>query len=364
MRSKGILKYLGSIFGHDMWVRKKGKRMTLMFLSASTMCLLSSCATLGASSNQQFPNPVTSKDDTLFWGPEIKPEALQMINHSTTFCHLTMYELSDMDILDALNKAKNRGVNVEVVLDATEPHSQSIALPFLRAHHILVRTLSIPGGISHIKSLVVMTNGGMEALLGGMNFGAYSWANHDASVYFAHPTSEFEGLFQQDYARAGGNPEVPLAYPLPLLYDTEIEPAMLTAIASATQSINMEAFAFTSRDMRSALAAAVARGVKVNVVLDPKEPYNHKTASELLASGVAVCYYQPYDSEYLHAKILSIDAGRIVFIGSANFSYHGFSINHEGDIELTDAYAFGKSIDDDVADQFSRGQAVSGGNTY
>ncbi len=174
----------------NVWRMKHGgsqmKRITMLFASANLAFFLSGCATIGALPQGQFPTPVTMGDDTLLWGPEIKPEALQMIDHSTMFCHLTMYELSDMDILDALNQAQKRGVQVEVVVDATEPHSQSIAIPYLHAHHIPVRTLSIPGGISHIKSLVVMTSRGMEALLGGMNFGAYSWGNRTAYSNAVH----------------------------------------------------------------------------------------------------------------------------------------------------------------------------------
>ncbi|PWI58960.1 phospholipase D-like domain-containing protein [Sulfoacidibacillus thermotolerans] len=325
-----------------------------VLISGVLLLLLSGCTSMDGMSAGQFPNPVTQGDETLLWGPEIKPEALKMIDQSTSFCHLTMYELSDPNILQALLRAKVRGVDVEVVLDATEPHSQSVALPFLQAHQIKVRTLSISGGISHIKSLVVMTHHGMQALLGGMNFGTYSWENHDASVYFTHPSPEFEGLFEQDYARAGGNPEVPVAYPLPLRADTQIEPALLLAIASAKEEIDMEAFAFTSRELVAALSEAVARGVKVRVVLDAKQHYNHKTARLLANAGIDVRYYQPYDNEYLHAKILSVDNGRIVFIGSANFSYHGFSVNHEGDVELMNAFAFGKSIKTDVDNQFTR----------
>lgn len=334
----------------------KGLLMAVVLIVGTTW--LAGCSVSQSVQDTQVPAAVQVGNETLLWGPEIKEQALSMIQHSTIFCHLTMYELSDPDILDALVAAAHRHVDVKVVLDATEPHSKSIALPMLLSHHIFVRTLKISGGISHIKSLVTDGASGMQELIGGMNFGQYSWENHDASVFFAHPNMAFEGLFQQDYARAGGDPESPLSYSLPLLDDEAIEPAMLQAIGRARQCINMEAFAFTSKDIVSALEAAVGRNVQVEVILDKQESYNHTTANELLAAGIHVVYYTPYQGEYLHAKILSVDRGRFLFIGSANFSYHGFSVNHEGDVELFHATAFAASVDADVAMQYSRGTAV------
>ncbi len=328
-----------------------------MFLVLGLSLFAAGCGLTAAAQDPEVPQSVVMGDKTLLWGPEIKAEALHMIDRSAQFCHLTMYELSDRDVLDALAAAGLRGVDVEVVLDATESHSLATAVPFLQSRHIKVRLLRIPGGISHIKSLVTEDGTGMHALLGGMNFGSYSWQNHDASVYFAHAGVGFEGLFEQDYARAGGDPASPVEFAPPLLYDGQIESALLQAVGDARQSVVIEAFAFTSHALMDALAAACARGVHVSVLLDPHEPYNRRTASELSAAGVQVDYYSPYQGEYLHAKIASIDHGKEVFVGSANFSYHGFSVNHEGDVELGDAWPFAQSIEQDATVQMARGSA-------
>lgn len=340
---------------------QKGKLLARWAVACGVMLTLAGCDLWGDAgpSGPEFLPAVSADGDTLLWGPEIKPQALAMIRKSTVFCHLTMYELSDPDILRALAQAQARGVDVEVVVDATEPHSLSTGIPFLRAHGIRVRTLRIPGGIAHIKSLVTEDSSGLHALMGGMNFGAYSWENHDASIYLTHAEAGFEGLFEQDYARAGGVMTGEQDYPAPLLYDGQIMPAMLQAISAARQSVTIEAFAFTSKPLLESLEEAAARQVTVRVLLDPAQSYNRKMAAELAAAGIQVRFYAPYAGEYLHAKILDVDGGRYVFVGSANFSYHGFSVNHEGDVELQANYPFGKSIDQDCLAQFARGQAVS-----
>ncbi len=321
--------------------------------------VIAGCGPLKTASDTEVPAAVHMGSETLLWGPEIKQQALTMIGQSKKFCHVTMYELGDPDILQALANAQQRGVEVKVVLDALEPHSTGTAVPYLHHHEINVRLLKIPGGISHIKSVVTTDSSGMHALLGGMNFGEYSWQNHDVSVYFAHAGTGFEGLFEEDYARAGGMPELSVRFPSPLLYDNEIEPAMVQAINRAKESIIIEAFAFTSRDLISALEAAQARGVVVKVLLDARQSYNKKTAKSLKDGGVDVRFYTPYQGEYLHAKIISIDHGQELFIGSANFSYHGFSVNHEGDVELLHAIPFATSIEQDATLQFKRGTDLS-----
>ncbi|KYP80864.1 phospholipase D-like domain-containing protein [Ferroacidibacillus organovorans] len=325
----------------------------------AAVILVTGCDPIGLTSDPAVPAATVEQGMTLLWGPEIKSEALQMIQASTVFCHLTMYELGDQDILASLRKAKQRGVDVRVILDATEPHSQTIALPFLRKYHIPVSLLAISGGISHIKSLVTENSTGLHALMGGMNFGPWSWENHDASVYISHAENGFEGLFQQDDARANGWPEASVAYPLPLLYDSQIEPAVLEAISGAKRTVDVEAFALTSRSFITALETAAARGVTVRVLLDAKQGYNHRSAARLARAGISVKYYAPYQGEYLHAKIVNVDHGSVLFVGSSNFSYHGFSVNHEGDLELIQVPRMGATVASDFNTQWGRGGDVS-----
>lgn len=117
----------------------------------------------------------------LLWGPDIKTQAVHMIDDAHSECDLDIYELSDPDILRALIAAKQRGVTVRIVLDATEQHSQDVGEPDLQHAGVEVRTLSIPSGISHLKMLIA--DG--QVLIGGMNFGTSSWLNNDASVWLA-----------------------------------------------------------------------------------------------------------------------------------------------------------------------------------
>ena len=338
--------------------RYKGWR-TFSLVLLMMVFLLGGCGLTASDIPGSMPAAAISGNMTLYWGPQVKQRALKMINASTSFCHFSVYELGDKDVLHALVAAKQRGVDVEVVVDGTESQSQSVAVPYLKQAGVQIRSLTIPGGISHIKLLVVNTKDGLEALMGGMNFGRESLFNHDASVFLMQATTAFEEVFQRDYQDAGGIFEEAPVYRSPLVVDRQIAPAMLAAIAKAQKNIEIEAFALTSRPFIQALLAAKSRGVVVKVVLDPHASYQKKTAYELLQAGIDTCFYRPLQDELLHAKIMSIDDGNLFFIGSSNFSRQAFDINHEGDMELLHVATFGQRVDQDMQHMFAQSGAIA-----
>lgn len=329
-------------------------RLTL-WLGCACMALLpltaAGCGVASASEASHVPNPVTDRGMTLDWGTDVKAQALHMIDGAKRVCYLDIYELSDSDILRALSDARKRGVDVRVIVDATEAHSQQTGLPTLRHDGVPVESFKVPRGISHIKML--LCDG--DVLIGGMNFGAQSWNNDDASVVIPHANPSFLALFRWDWQRAAGQPAAAPAYQLPLLDDRQTEQAIEQAIQQATASVSMEAFDLSDRGVVSALTAACKRNVRVEILLDPTQVYNRKSAETLRAAGATVRYYQPYGGELMHAKMLDVDGGKVFFIGSANFSHQAYTYNHEGDVELADVPRFDQAFQQNLSAQIARG---------
>lgn len=111
-------------------------------------------------------------------------------------------------------------------------------------------------------------------------------------------------------------------------------------LASATKSIQIQSpYFLPDASVRRELARAVARGVKVDIIL-PGKHNNHPIArrasrrryGELLACGVAIHEYQPGMN---HAKVLIIDQVWSV-LGSTNFDNRSFGLNDEVNIALVD----------------------------
>ncbi|GLG00061.1 hypothetical protein Alches_01000 [Alicyclobacillus hesperidum subsp. aegles] len=317
---------------------------------------LSGCGILPFGNNQilqeTLPKPAYARNGMeLLWGPDIKQKALQMIRASRREVHLDIYELSDPDILQALADAHRRGVDVRAVVDSTESHSTTIAVPTLQKAGIPVEQIQIKQGIDHVKMLIA----DQDVLIGGMNYGKDSWNNNDASVYLPGQSQKFEELFAWDFARAGGQVVETPSFPQPLLVDSRIGEAVVDAIGQAHSEIDLEAFDLSDTDVISALHSALARGVQVSVLVDPSQTYNRKAVSELQSAGALIRYYRPYQGELMHAKILDIDSGRIFMIGSANFSHQAYTYNHEADLWLTNVPTFSHALTEDLHVQLARG---------
>jgi phosphatidylserine/phosphatidylglycerophosphate/cardiolipin synthase-like enzyme len=77
--------------------------------------------------------------------------------------------------------------------------------------------------------------------------------------------------------------------------------------------------------------------VVVRVLLDPNQAYNLHGFAVLHAGGVEVRWYPVPRGVLLHAKIGLFD-GELV-LGSANWTLSGLGVNHELDVETSDAAA-------------------------
>ncbi len=333
-------------------------RSSVLTLTITLTVTLTGCAPIlglrGAGEPDHVPAPVTEHGMTLVWGHDVKTTALKMIQSSRNYCYADIYELSDSDILDALIEARRRGVDVRVVVDATEHHSQDVAVPKLRQAGVPVESLHIRRGISHIKMLLADGESG-GVLIGGMNFGQGSWDNNDGSVYISNPNPSFRAVFNWDWRRAHGEPAAEPSVQAPLLNERSTQQHVVDAIQSATSSVRLEAFNLSDWDVLNALEAASRRGVLVEVLLDPHQPQNSRAATRLRRAGATVRFYKPYGNEWMHAKILDVDNGRIFIIGSANFSHQAYTYNHEGDVELNGFSEFDKALEENLSTQLSRG---------
>lgn len=340
--------WLGQPPGVTSWMLSKWQIGCL-----SLVCILTlfGCSPAVDNKSQTVPKPVQVAGSTLVWGRDVKTAALLLIAQSTRYCDLDMYELSDSDVLRALAAARQRGVNVRVVLDATEKHSQKTGVPALRANGVPVASLRISRGISHIKMLA--TDHGV--LLGGMNFGSASWLNNDASITMSGVHPAFVALFESDWQRANGHAINQPTVPLPLVVDARIGEVAIEAITSARSNVKIEAFDLTDRRVIAALISAMHRGVDVQILLDPTQSYNRKSASRLRSAGATVQYYVPYQNELMHAKILDVDDGRIFLIGSANFSHQAYTYNHEGDLLIHNVGPFDAVFSQNLSKEIARG---------
>jgi cardiolipin synthase len=266
--------------------------------------------------------------------------ASRLIEHAARRVLVEVYEIGRQDLIAAMARARERGVEVRVITDPTIGASRYAAAQ-LGALGVPALFYPVDDGahqIDHVKLLIA--DG--EAMVGGMNWGVHSSRNHDYVIETRVPAevARVTQIFEQDWSFARGDP-APLAGLAGEIGQTapghEIRSMLESTLAGARVRIFAEVYTFTDGDVIAGLGAARRRGVDVRVLLDPNQPYNRAAYYLLRASGVAVRWYPVPPGALLHAKVGLFD-GQLL-LGSANWTYSGLDVNHELDIETADSQA-------------------------
>jgi cardiolipin synthase A/B len=284
-------------------------------------------------------SPVIDGADTvtvLRSGEATFTELRNLIDAARVRVDVEVYEFGRADLAAALLRARARGAAVTVIDDPSESTTAATALG-LRAGGVDVADYPIRARmIDHVKLLVVDSD---VAIVGGINWGAGSAANHDFDAELRGPAvANLERVFSRDLVTCGRVQVVPapLVDPAVLVGATlpgsEILPMALATIAGARRTLDVAMYTLTDAAVVDAMEAALVRGVAVRVLLDASERPSDPSAASLRAHGVAVRLYAS-SGEKLHAKAAIAD-GAAVILGSANWTVSGFEHNHELDVAI------------------------------
>ncbi len=282
-------------------------------------------------------------------------ELRRLVDQARSSVQVEVYEFGRADLASALVAAHQRGVAVTMIADPSESATAATAQG-LRASGVDVVDYPVRARmIDHVKLLVV---DGEVAVVGGINWGAGSAANHDFDVELRGPAVDnLSRVFVRDLVTCGRSETVPSDRPDPAVHvgatlpGAEVLPMVLGAIAGARRSLDVAMYTLTDADVVGAMEDAFARGVAVRVLLDPSERPSDPSAASLRAHGVDVRLYRS-SGEKLHAKTAIVD-GSTVVLGSANWTVSGFQHNHELDVAIPSnpgiAASFEQQYDSDWA---------------
>lgn len=103
--------------------------------------------------------------------------------------------------------------------------------------------------------------------------------------------------------------------------------AVVSAIAAAQHTLDVQAYSFTSAPIVEAVAKAYARGVKVRVVLDKSQRAERYTAATYLLNHQVPAFIDDKHA-IAHNKVMIID-GETVITGSFNFTKNAEQSNAE-----------------------------------
>lgn len=295
---------------------------------------------------------------------------LQALNAATKSIDLTIYELSDPQIMSALESAQARKVAVRVLYNwnsfTTRMRQTDItpAIKQLTQAGIQAKPAPAKFEVTHEKAFVI---DGSTAIVMSFNLTAdYFGSTRDFGIITTVPAevAEVAAVFQADWTNTSITPKVPS-----LVWSPVNSSAKLTSlIAGAKQTLDIYCEELDDPGTLGAMVAAAKRGVKVRFI-----------AAVLQASGGAngnargVTYLQNGGVNvvcksflYIHAKMTLADFGTAkaqAFIGSENFTCVSLTKNRECGIMVSDAAILARLNSIYASDWAQASVAVTANNT-
>lgn len=273
-----------------------------------------------------------------------------MIAAAGTRVRLVMYLVQPVspvtDLLDDLERAAARGVDVRVLLDDAGPDVATVYGQLTGAG--VEVALDSPQVTTHAKLLVVDD----RALLGSHNWTAPALErNNEAALevrssVLAAAWADWADALWADSTSDPVLPDLEVGGAVPLAHPQVVD-ALAGCLAGATERVDLAIYAIawdagfpegSVGRLLDGVEAAQDRGATVRVLLD-RSPWiddngiNDDAAARLLAAGVAV-RHTPSD-EVTHAKVLQCDD--TVIVSDANWSHSSLDLYNGTSVSLTSA---------------------------
>lgn len=274
----------------------------------------------------------------------VEPDAgegpvLRAIEGAQRSVWVEVYLLTDRNVINALEDATHRGVDVRVLLElnpygsgSTNPHLtlQELQAAGVRAegsdpayHYTHEKAIIVDGA-----TLLVMTANLTKSGLGGSSYGA----DRDYGVVdtTAADVQQAAAIFTADWQRESPSLSAPNLVVSPINSRARIE----GFIGGARTTLLVEDEEMYDQQSEDALIAAAQRGVSVEVILPQPSGSTGPDAdvARMLLGGVRVRYIT---TVYMHAKMMIADGSR-AFVGSENFSANSLDNNRELGLLIAD----------------------------
>lgn len=273
---------------------------------------------------------------TLIVEPEDgKAMVLSTIASATENLTLTIYELTDPDIITSLDAAQGRGVSVRVLynnhsfssMNRTNPNNGAVA-SLLQAG-AAAEPASPVFTVTHQKTL---TADGSRSCIMTFNLEPdYFNTTRDFGILTTNMSEvqEVVDVFDADWNYRNVTPTLPSLVWSPVNSRAKI----LNLINHATRTLEVYNEEITDKQCIDSLVMAAKRGVAVRVIAaDLESNGKNKNAPALATLNDSGAEAKTITSLYIHAKMVLADYGtpdQIAYIGSENFGYVSLDKNRE-----------------------------------
>jgi len=321
-------------------------------MNRARLCLLASCAVLFLAAAPDlheggrwwtFYVTAPGKAQALTGAENPETGLVGLIGKAERYVHAAFYEVSAPAVVEALCRARGRGVEVQLVIETDTLKKRGKVMRRFEDAGIEVVT-DARRGLMHNKFAVVdgtwLWNGSYNATLND------AWKNNNNALAIRSPglaeiyEAEFTEMFRD---RVFGNRKEPgpfanlgkkyyvsvestdiNAYFSP---EDNIERIIIKRIEKAKTSIHFMAFSFTSSGIGEAMIAKFKKGVAVTGIFERRGTREaHSQYAKMKLEGLPVRL--DHNRCNMHHKVIVID-GELVIMGSYNYSRNANLANDE-----------------------------------
>ncbi|MCE1248418.1 MAG: phospholipase D-like domain-containing protein [Firmicutes bacterium] len=264
-----------------------------------------------------------------------KAQVLEGINQAKQSIRLTIYEIGDPDILDALKSAAQRGVEVKIIFNY---HSFSEAqrgkildiMRSLESKGVKTKVADRRFAHTHQKSFVFDDK---KAIIMSFNLQSNYFTNtRDFGIITlsSQEIDEITKVFEADWLYSDITPSEEDLVWSPVNSNEKL----IDLIRSAKKTIEIYNEEVADKEILDELIKAAQTGVEIRFISAQLIGYDGRDGNiygrkKLNDNGVKAKYG---DFLYIHAKMILVDYGTEnarVFVGSENFSYTSLQKNRE-----------------------------------
>lgn len=293
--------------------------------------------------------PYFSKIHGGYYKGGIDNNIIDDISNAKSDIKMAMYYLTNKNITKALLNAKSRGINIEILTDDSKIKSKRYKS--LINHGISIRDDEDKKALMHNKILIIDNN---LTWISSGNYTVYAfYRNYDNYVRINddeigdYYSKKFKNLYEHNQSKL--KPYINNNLEIYFSKDTNIENIIIQNIDKAKKSLYVMMFAFTNKNIATALIKAKNRGVEVKVILDKVQhrfQRKYSVYKYLKDNNIDIKFDK--NRFKLHNKVLIID-NKIVITGSYNYTKRANIYNDENILIIKD-----KNITQQYISDFNR----------
>ncbi len=257
---------------------------------------------------------------------------LKYIGVANYSLYCALYDIKEERIVDLMNNKYSSGIEVKVVSDYKNSLNKNSKIKDLKMNYVLNKNSH---NLMHNKFCVIDDS---FVIVGSTNptYNGFFRNNNNFVVLKSKKVNElfrdefdelFSGVFgdgkKSDYNLVNGDDISVEIYFCP---EDFCEDEVLEELEKANNSVYVEAFSFTDKNIANELINLRNKGIEVKVVMEKRQISKYSVYNYLKENNVSVVYdSNPYN---MHNKVIIID-NETVIAGSPNFSKNGMFRNDE-----------------------------------